>query len=400
MNSDKKEMMTDCHGLVMDLDATIRAAKGLSAATREKIEQAGREALSLQPITITVKPVPPPGGTFNDYWSQGPYWWPNPETSDGLPYVRRDGEVNPEIYDSRFDIERLDGMSKAVCTLADSWLVSGNVAYAEHACRFLQTFFLDPETRMNPSLCFAQAIPGVSQGRGIGLIETEEFIPMLERVILLHADGILSEATCTGLREWFAAYLEWLLTSSHGHDERATRNNHGTWLDAQLVAFALFCGRKDIAHEILQEVPSRRIDLHIEPDGKQPEELARTRSFTYSIFNLTGLMNLAWMGRHVGVDLWNYASEDGRCLRVAVNFLRPYTDPDKVWPYPQIDENTGAENLGLGRDSRRLLHLLLRQAGIAWGKTETQAMTGADFHEKSDDALWQYPLSTIASPAK
>jgi hypothetical protein len=43
------------------------------------------------------------------------------------------------------------------------------------------------------------------------------------------------------------------------------------------------------------------------------------------------------MGEHVGVDLWNYKTKDGRCIAIALDYLMPYIDvPRKPWPYKQI----------------------------------------------------------------
>lgn len=353
-------------GLLIDLVATRCNADSLSESCKKHFENKAIEAQRQEPFTVTDKPQTPPGGTRHDYWSMGPYWWPDPDSPDRLPYIRRDGEVNPEIQDERFDALRLDGMSKAVTTLTQGWLVTEQRTFAERAVLLLRTFFLDPTTRMNPSLTYAQSIPGICEGRCIGLIETEELIPLLDWIIVLHEDGILPTTEFKALQDWFTAYLDWLLESDHGQQERNQHNNHGTMLDAQLVAFALFVGRDEVTKSVLEEVPARRIDMHIEPDGSQPHELERTRSWTYSRYNLTGLMMMAWMARHVGVDLWNYQSEDGRSMRAALDFLVPYATANKTWPYPQLDEHQGAENLLLGRKPGLYLSDLLVQAARAW----------------------------------
>ena len=50
------------------------------------------EHLKKGPYSVTYKKALPPSGDKHDYISMGPYWWPNPKTADGLPYIRRDGE--------------------------------------------------------------------------------------------------------------------------------------------------------------------------------------------------------------------------------------------------------------------------------------------------------------------
>lgn len=351
-----------CNGLVTDFDARRREAQALSDAQRAHLREQAKAALAAGLFTVTDKPNPPPGGTKHDYWSMGPYWWPNPDTADGLPYVRKDGYVNPETEDGRLDRIRLRNMCTAIDQLTQSWLAVSDPALAERVAELLRTFFLDMSTRMNPSLTYGQAIPGVCDGRGIGLIETTCFVKMLDNVLLLETKGGLSQDVGHGLRKWFNDFLDWMLTSEHGHDERHAINNHGSWMDAQLVAFALFTGRNKEAKDVLVDVPRLRIDTQLEPDGRQPHELSRTRSLDYSIYNLSALITLAQLGEHVNVNLWQYRSKDGRSINGAIDFLRPFADPKKTWPYPQIDPKLGHANPGLGKEIHdRLNHLLSKQ---------------------------------------
>ena len=131
-------------------------------------------------------------------------------------------------------------------------------------------------------------------------------------------------------------YLVWLRESPKGQDEARQHNNHGTWYDVQAASLALFLGEKAAAREILEAAGERRIARHIEPDGRQPFELARTRAFSYSAMNLRGLFDLATLGAHVGVDLWGFETPDGRSLRCALDFLLPCALGDADWAYPQI----------------------------------------------------------------
>ncbi len=334
----------------------------ITEAARAEAGQRARAAMNTGPFTVTDKKQPPPGGTPHDYWSMGKYWWPNPGTADGLPYVRRDGVNNPEARDERFDRNRLEALCTTVAALTHGWLAQGDVAFAGRATLLLRTFFLSPTTRMNPSLTYAQSIPGICDGRGIGIIDTACFVALLEHALLLEAQGSLSGADGRALRDWFAAYLDWLLTSRNGLDERAEINNHGTWMDVQLAAFALFTGQSGIARTVLREVPSRRIEKQIKPDGRQPHELARTKSFNYSLFNLKALLMLAQLGRQMDIDLWSYRGTDGRSIRLALEFMRPYADPQTPWPFKQIATNKDAEHGNEDRDPRGGLSRLLRQA--------------------------------------
>jgi hypothetical protein len=195
---------------------------------------------------------------------------------------------------------------------------------------------------MNPNLEFGQGIPGINTGRGIGLIETRAFMPAMDAVGLLAGSKSWSATDQEGMKIWLGKFLHWMRTSDKGKDEDAAKNNHGTWYDLQVTDYALFLGDTQLAVDTLNRVKTRRIAVQIEPDGRQPLELARTNAFSYSIGNLDGLMQLAWLGQQVGVDLWNFRTSDGRCIRAALDFLLPYAEGKIPWNYPEIGGFHGA----------------------------------------------------------
>jgi hypothetical protein len=292
------------------------------------------KALAQTPVSVVDDAMVPPSGDRHDYMSAGPYWWPDPAKPDGLPYIRRDGEVNPER--NQGDTAAMATMTGAVKSLALAYWLTDDERYAEHAARLLRVWFLDDATRMNPHLEYAQAIPGRCAGRGIGIIDTTSWIELLDRVLLLARSPHWSSTDHEGLQRWFDAYLEWLLTSKNGQDERAAANNHGTWFDAQAAAFALFVGHRNVAADILAQAGEERIARQVEPDGSQPHELARTKSWGYSIYNLTAYLDLARLGEHVGVDLWHFQTVDGRSLQAALDFLADHVTGTQPWLHQQL----------------------------------------------------------------
>lgn len=294
-------------------------------------------AMTKAPLTIVYKQQVPPGGDKRDYMSTGPYWWPDPDKEDGRPYIRRDGETNPECRDS--DRPVLLEMVETVETLALAGWFYDTSRFSRRAVELLKVFFLNSDTRMNPHLEFGQAIPGKCEGRGIGIIETTPLARnLIDAIGLLRISKALETEEFSGLLSWFDSYLEWLRNSSHGIDESEKENNHGTAYDLQAAVFALFTEKEEVAREVLEMVPERRIFSQIEPDGRQPREMIRTLALHYSTMNLSLYFDLAAVAENLGIDLWNTASNDGRGMRRALDWLFPYWTGECHWPYEQIIE--------------------------------------------------------------
>jgi len=316
-----------------------RAAAGdpALAPALEKLKDDAEKALKQPPISVLDKDATPPSGDKHDYMSVAPYWWPDPSKPDGKPYIRKDGERNPDRK-SLGDADALGRMQGAVTTLALARFLTGRDACAEHAARLLRTWFLDEATRMNPNLSYGQAVPGRTDGRGTGIVDTAGLIHLVDAAILLEESAAWTADDRKGLRTWFSKYLDWLLESAHGKDEAKASNNHATQYDAQVACYALYTGRREVARRVLEKAPALRIDAQVEPDGRMPQELARTKSWDYCCVNAYNLLNLARLGGHVDVDLWGYASKDGRSLRKAVDFLVPFATGEKTWTAKQIVE--------------------------------------------------------------
>ena len=302
----------------------------------KRLEQSARDAMKLGPFSVTHKTITPPSGDKHDYMSQAPYWWPDPAKPDGLPYIRKDGLRNPEI-NKLTDRSQMRELSNAVEQLALAYYFTGDEAFAARAVELLRTWFIDESTRMNPHLEFAQGIPGINTGRGIGIIETGSLLNVCDAIGLLAGSKSWTDADERAMRDWFKRYLAWMLDSPHGKDESAAKNNHGTYYDMQAVTFALFTDQPDIAKRILGEVGAKRIAVQIEPDGRQPLELERTKAWSYSVMNVRGLMHLATLARRFDIDLWAYETPDGRSIRRALDYLGPYATGEQRWPHEQIN---------------------------------------------------------------
>ena len=369
-------------------EAKTRLAGGdqsLQPAINSLVKEA-EQALQVSPPSVMQKSKMPPSGDKHDYMSVGPYWWPDPSRPGGLPYIRRDGKVNPESLGEAFDLRRIRSMGNTVETLALAYYFTGREAYAEHAARWLRVWFLDSGTRMNPNMNFAQGVPGVNTGRGTGIIEGRELVSAADAAGLLAGSSAWTQQDDEALKAWLKIYLDWLLASENGREEASARNNHGTFYDVQAMRLALVLGRTDLARQIVEAAKQKRILVQIEPDGRQPFELERTAAFGYSRFNLEALFALATLGEHVGVDLWHYRLPGGQiALPKALDFLLPYViDPSKKWPYAQIKDFKRAD-----------FAPLLRQAAVAYNDSKYENILAA-FPAVSHERLQLlYPSSKL-----
>lgn len=294
------------------------------------------KALAGPVYSVVDKSRTPPSGDKHDYISMGPYWWPDPAQPNGEPYVRKDGEVNPERNTNAFDASRMDAMAGAVESLALAYYFTGKPAYATKAAQLLRVWFLDPTSRMNPSMTYAQGVPGRTPGRAEGVLDTYRLLRVVEAIGVLAPSKALTPVEQKGLEAWFGDYAAWMQTAPTGKGERAAKNNHGIWYDYQLATFALFARQPDLARDVLRSVGPGRIDPQVEADGKLPEELSRTKALHYSYFALEPLVGMAELGACVGVDLWNYKGPKGQGLRVAFDYLAQFVGNEAAFPYKDL----------------------------------------------------------------
>lgn len=307
------------------------------AENLQSIISAANKALKEEPASVTHKTILPPSGDPHDYVSLGKYWWKDTDQLNGSLYTSRDGLINPEGNDPlRYDYNRLSRTASNIHKLSLAYYLTGKAEYAAKAIELIEVFFISPDTRMNPNLNFAQAIPGKVVGRGSGIIDTVCLIQMTDDLRMLEKSPLYSKDDDEAMRQWFASYLDWLQTSKPGIHERQALNNHGVWYDAQLSAYALFIDHKDLAAQIVKEATVKRVDQQIQPDGSMPKELARTKSMSYTTFNLKAFITLARVGNQVGVNIWDYSSPNGRNIKKAIDYPIPYIEGTAQWQYEQI----------------------------------------------------------------
>jgi hypothetical protein len=309
------------------------SAREIARIDHERILRAANEYLSQPPVTITAFSSPHSQGGKHDYFSEGDYWWPDPNNPGG-PYIRRDGYSNPAKFNDHR--EALIRLSLQVPALVAAFLITRDRRYARHAALHLRAWFLDPATKMNPSLEYAQAIFGVTPGRGTGVIDTLHLVEVSRAARHLEKSGIFTPAEFSGLRDWFAQYLNWLCTSKNGKEEEAARNNHGACWVAQAAAFAALTGNRAAMSICRDRFRNNLLPDQLAPDGSFPLELARTKPYSYSLFDLDVLAiicQIASTSDNSPDNLWQYSLPGGIRYKKAVDFLFPFIQDKSKWPY-------------------------------------------------------------------
>jgi hypothetical protein len=294
------------------------------------------KALLFGPVSVMEKKHLPPSGDKHDYMSLAPYHWPDPSKPGGVPYMRKDGQTNPEVLEYK-DKEYLPKLCEAVHTLGLAYYFSGEKIYAKHAADLIRTWFLNPATKMNPNLDFAQAIKGVNTGRAAGMIDTRHLVKVVDGIGLLHGAKAWTVADQEGMKKWFTEFLQWMQTSKNGIDEMNAGNNHGAWYDAQRLSMALFTGNMDLAKKVVVSA-QHRLDKQMDETGRFPKEMERTISLHYTAFVMNAFFTIAQMAEHTGIDLWNYTSPSGKSLRKAFDATLPYLTRKKNWEGQQIKD--------------------------------------------------------------
>lgn len=308
--------------------------------------------LSEKPTSVMEKNQTAPSDNKHDFYSLAAYEWPNPDTPDGLPYVSRDGKVNPEIY-TISDRTNLNKMIQRVKTLAIANYFTDNSTYSAKAQELLRVWFLDKDTHMNPNLDYAEIEKGKGRLNPSGIMEGVDLPELTDAIGLLQLSPNWSKEVQVGMNEWFNNYLDWLLSSHSGKIEGKRMNNHGTYYNIQVSWIALYLNKTDFTKQLLgsmmqdissapYEDVSKLIVARINPDGSQPFELERATSLHYSMYNLLGLFQLASIGDRLGIDLWNYEVH-GAGLKKALDFTLPYALDKIPWPYKQIQPTEKAE---------------------------------------------------------
>jgi Alginate lyase len=300
----------------------------VATTDRTRILAAANRFLSEQPVTVTASHSDRSKGGQHDYFSEGDYWWPNEKDPNG-PYVRRDGFTNPANFDDHR--KAMVRLSLIVPALAAAWELTGEKKYADHAGLHLRAWFVDPATKMNADLEYAQAIFNLNNGRGIGIIDTLHLVEPARAATVLANGGVLEGAAA--IKDWFSQYLDWMRTSKNGQEERDAKNNHGSCWVMQAAEFGRFTGNVEVMTWCRERFKTVLVPDQVAADGSLPLELARTKPYSYCLFDLDVMSTICQTLSTASDSLWTFTTPDGRGIRKVVAFMYPLIKDKGAWPY-------------------------------------------------------------------
>ena len=271
----------------------------------------------------------------HDYYSEAPYWWPNPD-NPRAPYIRKDGQVNPAHFVA--NKSALNAMADAVFTLGTAAYLLDEPRDAQRAARDIQVWFINPKTRMNPQMDYGQAIRNVNNGRGAGIIDGRALIRAIQGMELLAASGMWDAKDQLAVHKWFDEYLHWLTHSKNADDVKRAGNNYASWWTAQTAAVASFLENRAEQQAAFNYYREQIFPRQIKADGSAPREEMRTRPLLYSGFNLEAFATICRIGQVHGVDLWSVRAKSGATIETVIDYLEPFLADPRKWSKEQMSE--------------------------------------------------------------
>ena len=302
----------------------------ISEQEQKYIIETATSYLDSLPVTVTATVCQRSAGNAHDFYSEGDYWWPNPENPDG-PYIRKDGQTNPENFvahrHAMIRLSRILGMQTS------AYLLTGDLKFAEATQKHLEAWFVNPKTRMNTNLLYVQAIKGRVTGRGIGIIDAIHLIEVARSVEILANNAAIPEKSAAEIKKWFSEFVVWLTTHQYGIDEMNAKNNHGTCWVMQVGAFARLTQNTEVLDFCRNRFKTVLIPNQMKENGSFPLELVRTKPYGYSLFNLDAFMTCAEILSDKNINMYEFSTPKGLNMKLGAEFLFPYIKDKKSWPY-------------------------------------------------------------------
>jgi len=299
-----------------------------TSALKPQILKEAAWAIQQQPITVTAESSPLSAGGKHDFFSQADYFWPNPTNPTG-PYVNRDGETNPNNFIAHR--KAMIRLSQIVGALASAYQLTGDEKYVKHALIHIKAWFVDTETLMNPNLSYAQAVIGSSIGRSWGIIDTIHLMEVAQGIFVMQKAKSFDQNILSITKKWFADYTLWLNTSKNGVAEKLSQNNHSACWVMQVASFAKLCDDKPMLDSLRWRYKNVLLPKQMAVDGSFPLELARTKAYGYSIFNLDAMAMICQILSVKNDNLWEFKTPDGKSIKKGIDYLYPFVADKSKW---------------------------------------------------------------------
>ncbi|MEM9144326.1 MAG: alginate lyase family protein [Bacteroidota bacterium] len=311
-------------------EKTVQSSFPLEKIERERILKLADTYGKYPPRTITDSICARSAGGIHDFYSEGDYWWPDPDNPGG-PYIRKDGLTNPDNFTvHREAMIRLGQISGA---LASAYKITGHTEYVAQLAPHLRAWFLDETTRMNPNLLYGQAISGRVTGRGIGIIDTIHLLEVAKAVMAIEDSDGISKTDIQGIKTWFSQYLKWITTHPYGIAERDNGNNHSVCWALQVAVFSELTGNTEQLNYVQNMYKTVLLEDQMDERGAFPLELERTKPYGYSLFTLDAMTAICQVASEHGENLFVYSTSNGKNISKGLSFLYPYVKDKKGWPY-------------------------------------------------------------------
>lgn len=299
---------------------------------KERVVNEADKFLLEKPITITSFKAERSAGGIHDFYSEGDYWWPDPDNPDG-PYIRKDGLTNPDNFVAHRKAMRRLSIHVPILVAANKF--TGDKKYADHAVKHILAWFVNKETMMNPNLRYSQAIKGRFTGRGIGIIDAIHLVEVVQAIIVLEKNNLISSDDLKKIKDWYREFSDWLMNDQFGIDERDHGNNHSTCWNMQVAEYAKFIGDEKKLGFCRNHFKQELLPEQVASNGSFPKELERTKPYGYSLFNLDAMIMVAQILSTSEDNLWEYETPDSVDLENALEFMYPYIKNKSAWPYQQ-----------------------------------------------------------------
>ncbi len=299
--------------------ASSTSRPDVAALDRDRILWDANRFLAERPQTITSIRAPDDGDPHL-YYAQ--------EDTDEVGHTdtgtRPDFAAHRDLLD-RFTLQ-MPGLTAAyLLTREQDPKLAGT--YAQLAVQHLKAWFVDPVTRMDPSIPSRTPTEYKALVQAVGLAEVAVAVPFLSGF-----EGF-SAADLAAVRAWFNSYLSWLTTSRTAGLARDSRDHHASsWL-LQASSSARLAGTDEQLAELRHFYKATAVRAQIVADGNFPHELQTANPYRNSLFNLDLLAGSIDLLSSRFESLWEFQLQDGPGMRVAMARDVPFIRDRGAWPY-------------------------------------------------------------------